>query len=587
MKENKTEVGVNESSGAEKVEKIQESASQSPKKQKSVKTVVETEIDVEKMNAESTNGKAERESRAAKARVKAALEKKEAQAKRAEERAKAKQARAEARRKELERLEAKQRERYEKRLAHERALQKKLEEETEKKRREHAHRKANRSDRRAKAKNRGKEERKGYGGWLAAVISLGAVTLALTTAVTVGAIDMKKTKEGVATGYRSTTYELVGIMENVDNDLDRIRISATPAQQSRILTDLLVQARLAELDLEKMPISAEADRNLTSFINRVAMESERMLSKLRNGEPLSARDEAILTHLYEVTHEARTELDNYLSSMTDGDISDYIKGKTGAFSGMLDNLEKMTLEENRPACTDGKKESAGNEKRDELGSSKAETLCARYFSEYKIKNFQCVGETVSRGVKAYNVQGYDDKGTMLFAEIEAESGALLRFDYHETCMEERFDMERCKDIAEEFLEKLGYDDMEVVRVRKNGTNIDFTFAYEDEDVVYYPDSVKLKVCGSRGVVTGMDASEFLKNHKDRVEPSVKISMATARENLHAGLEVESSKLVVVHTARGERPAYEFLCTYAGERYFVYTDAVTGGEIAIVNLKNIG
>ena len=585
MKENKTEIGENESSGAEKVEEIA-----TPKKQKSTKKIIEKEekIDVKKMNAESTNGKAEKESREAKARVEIALKKKEAQAKRAEERAKARQLRAEKRKQMLADLEKQRKERLEKHLAYERALQAKALKQSEDKHREHAHKKANRSNRRSKSKKSDNQERKGYGGWLAAVISLGAVTLALTTVVTIGAIDMKRTKDGVATGYRSTTYELAGIMENVDNDLDRIRVSASPAQQSRILTDLLVQARLAELDLEKMPISAEADRNLTAFLNRVGMESERMLAKLRNGETLSERDEAILAHLYEVTNEARAELDKYLSCMTDKDISDYVQGKTGAFSGMLDKLEKMTLEENRPACAEGKKPSDSTDgNKQELGSSKAEELCVRYFGDYKITKFQCVGETVSRGVKAYNVQGYDDKGRMLFAEIEAEKGALLRFDYHETCSEERFDMDKCKDIAEAFLEKLGYDDMEVVRVRKNGTDVDFTFAYEEEDVVFYPDSVKLKVCGSRGVVTAMDASEFLRNHKTRVEPNVKISMAEAREKLHAGLDVETSKLVVVHTLRGERPAYEFLCAYAGERYLVYTDAVTGGEIAIVNLKNIG
>ena len=222
-----------------------------------------------------------------------------------------------------------------------------------------------------------------------------------------------------------------------------------------------------------------------------------------------------------------------------------------------------------------------------LDPKKAEELCTRYFSDYKIEEFQCVGETTARGAVAYNVQGYDDKGTMLFAEVDTKSGELIRFDYYEACEGETFDMDNTKRIAEAFLEKLGYEDMEVVRVRENGTDIDFTYVYEQDGVVYYPDTVRIKVCRGRGVVTGLDASKYLKNHKRREEPETKISLAQAQDNLRKGVEVEASRVAVVQTARGERAAYEFLCSYMGERYFIYTDAINGDEISIVNLKNIG
>ena len=100
----------------------------------------------------------------------------------------------------------------------------------------------------------------------------------------------------------------------------------------------------------------------------------------------------------------------------------------------------------------------------------------------------------------------------------------MRFDYYEDCVEEKFDLDRAEDIAEEFLERLGYEDLEVVRVRHNGTTADFSFVYEMEDVVYYPDEILIKVCQSRGVVTGMDATKYLQNHKGRVEMNPKINI---------------------------------------------------------------
>ena len=59
----------------------------------------------------------------------------------------------------------------------------------------------------------------------------------------------------------------------------------------------------------------------------------------------------------------------------------------------------------------------------------------------------------------------------------------------------------------------------------------------------------------------------------------------AYDKLHEKLDVQSARLAVVRTARGERAAYEFLCAYNGETYFVFLDAENGNEIAIVNTKN--
>ena len=394
--------------------------------------------------------------------------------------------------------------------------------------------------------------------------------------------------------HRATMSELTGVMEHVDDDLDRMRISASATQQSRILSDLLVQSRLAAQDLERLPISAEAEKNMTTFVNRTAKACQRMLAKLASGETLSAEDMQTIERLYQTNHSVRTELDKLMANMQDKDLMDYIKEGVGSVADTLKNLENLTLEENRMAFdkakekidekAQGKMSEEGATKR--IEPAKAEQLCMAYFSDYSIQDFQCVGETVSRSYAAYNVQGYDDKGTLLFAELSQKDGTLLRFDYYEDCNQETFDLKNARRIAEEFLDKLGYDDMEVVRLRENGTTTDFTYVYFDDGVAYYPDEVHVKVCRTRGVVTGLDATKFIKNHKDREEPDVKYNLAQAQAKLKKGLEVEASRLSVVGTARGEVAAYEFLCSYGGEMYFVFLDANTGEEISIVNAKNI-
>jgi spore germination protein len=104
--------------------------------------------------------------------------------------------------------------------------------------------------------------------------------------------------------------------------------------------------------------------------------------------------------------------------------------------------------------------------------------------------------------------------------------------------------------------------------------------------VFYPDEVTVKVCEERGLVIGLDASKYLKNHRDRDELNVVLSLGQAQAKLHDKLNVEASRLVVFQHKGKEYTAYEFFCSYKDERYFVYVDANSGEELAIVNAKNI-
>ncbi len=618
-----TELATNVSSGAEKVESIAKEK-QSQGEVKTKKTVMAKQT--------TKTEKAKAENARAKVRVEKALKKQELKKKKKQEREKKRQeklaekkrlqsmsaaerkAEAEKRRAEIRarkekqraekkaRLEKKRAElkaRMEKRQAEQKARAEKRKAEREARIRERAHRKANKHQAQHKKKTQRQEKKRerreqhapGYGGWLAAVIALGAVTLGLAGVVTVGAIEMNNMQNGMMSAYQGATYELTGVMEHVDDDLDRVRLSADSAQQSRILTDILVQARLAEADLEKLPVDAQADMNVTTFVNRLAGEASRMLGKIRAGEQLTAQDYEILQHLYEVNHEVRTQLDEYVSKMCCKDFSQYMKKGKGELADTLGRLEDLTLEENRLDLDGKKAERAGAgmeqmQKTAKIDTKKAEELCRSYFAKYGIKEFQCVGEMSAKGTTAYNVHGYDDKGTQLFAEIDQYTGKLIRFDFYEDCSGERFDKENCARIAEEFLTSLGYQNMTLVRARRNGSTLDLNYVYETDGAVVYPDSVRIKVCQTRGIVSGFDASRYLRHHKERAEVQTSISESEARARLKKGVEVECSRLAIVHTAKGERSAYEFVCEYMDDDYVIYIDAVNGKEIAIINLDKL-
>ncbi|MBE5753213.1 MAG: hypothetical protein E7343_04005 [Clostridiales bacterium] len=431
-----------------------------------------------------------------------------------------------------------------------------------------------------------------YGGWIAAVVALGVTTLTLGAVVTAGAIDMKETKQGITNAYRGNLYELTSLIENVDGDLDRVRVSASPAQQQRILTDLLVQARLAESVIEKLPIDAQNNGNVTSFINRTAFVCEHLLSKLRKGETLDEKDQEVLEKLYETNHRVRGMMEDFIADLQDEDLTEYLKGKgEDKFSQAIQNVENATMEENRnPTFSEPPEVRAGATPKDsqdeKISSAKAEELCRGYFSEYDVQKIRFDGETVSRKFQAYNFVLTDSNDVEIFAQISEMDGSLISFDYYEYCTKQNLDIENAKTVALNFLEKMGMENMTAVKVSQTGATASFTFCYELDGDLFYPDSVNVKVCEEKGVVVGYNASAYLRHHKERTPLKPTVSMTSAKEKLHDKLTLEGSKVALINVKGRERVAYEFICSYNDETYFVYIDGNTGEEISILNAKTI-
>lgn len=629
MEKKENNIAKNTSSGAEKVENIQDRA-QAKVNAGGAYSAATAKKNIAEKEAKKTDKRRkvektmeQKEKANAKKRVDAALAKEERKAKKEElkalRKAKHREKRLQMKEKQRERIalmKEKRAERKAERLARKELLRsetaaqriERIEKEhaeklaLKKQKREQAYNlKLERRDARLKKREQRLKDRQhrretrrtpGFGGWLAAVISLGVVTLALTAVVTLGAIDLTEMNTAMTTGYRGTLYELVGIMENADADLNKMRVSASSAQQSRLLTDLLLQARLAESSLERFPLNAEADANVTSFINRTADYSQTMLNKLHSGQKLTQDDVARIERLYQTNRKVREELNRLATTMSDKDMESFIKAKKGnrVFESFR-ALENATLEENNEErgpfaeVAPQNKEGAEQNKKEEITSSRAEELCLGYFKDYAIERADYAGETTAQDIEAYNFFLHDERGRQLFAQISKKGGELISFDFYEDCSAKNFDLERSKMIAEDYLSSLGYENMTAVWVNESGTQATFNFAYEQNGAVYYPDMVKVKVCETKGKVVGFDGVAFLKNHRTRAELNTRISIGEAQEKLNPSLRVDASRLTVIPVDGKETAAYEFVCDYKGDVYFIYVDAVTGEEARILNVLN--
>lgn len=449
------------------------------------------------------------------------------------------------------------------------------------------HRLKMRAERRADKAERRKTP--GFGGWLAAVISLGVITLALGSMVTYGWLTMNGMQSDMAGVHTQSVYELNSVVDNLDANLSKARVSNSANEQIRILTDIAIESEIAETILERLPVETQLTQNMTSFVNKMGDSAQSMLYSVARGKELTKSQKASLEYMYDVNMEMKRIINELATCCSENDIIAAMKGKEDSlmfksFGDLQNNTIETPKEINDGPFSDSiKKVSAKNlDALEEISATRAEELAKEYFKNYKPTEVRCTGETIAEQLECFNLTITTSDGDMM-AQLSKKGGKVVMFDSFKDCSSKNFSVERCTDIATDFLTALGFDNMKAVWTSENGTTCNLNFVYEDNGVIFYPDMIKVKVCEERGIVTGMEGLAYVLNHTQRTVGKAKLSEAQAREKLSAVLKEQGARLTVIPLEGEEVLAYEFTGTYGDNTYYIYVDAATGEEVQVLTV----
>ncbi len=133
--------------------------------------------------------------------------------------------------------------------------------------------------------------------------------------------------------------------------------------------------------------------------------------------------------------------------------------------------------------------------------------------------------------------------------------------------------------GEEYLEKLGFDDMESSYYSVYDGICTVNYAWEQDDVICYPDLIKVSISLDSGGLVGFDAKPYLLHHRERSLQKPTVSEAQAKEKLSPFLTVIEHELAVIPLDTGkEALCHEFHCKDGdGQEVLAYIDAVTGEQ----------
>ena len=140
-------------------------------------------------------------------------------------------------------------------------------------------------------------------------------------------------------------------------------------------------------------------------------------------------------------------------------------------------------------------------------------------------------------------------------------------------------------IAKTFLEQRGYPSMAETYYLIQDNTLTVNFAYQDGDILCYPDLIKVSVALDNGDIVGFASQGYLMDHTARAYTENITDRAQVESNVGDTLTVLSHRLALIPTeGEYELLCHEFRCeTEDGQHILLYFDAVTGAQKRILLL----
>ena len=489
---------------------------------------------------------------------------------------------------ELKRQKAEKRAELKRAKAEERAYLKRVEAE---------HRQENKVRREERKERRGNSRRsRGLGGWIASVVALGCTALILGSLLALSLftdfMEFNKVNTNSASAQRSF-YDFVGYVDNIETNMSKMFVSADSEGKQKVLGDIVVQSSLADSALASLPIKDESKYLTSKYINQVSDYAKYLNNRLIDGQTLTETDMENFKKLYEVNQNLKNILaelsagisQNYdFSALAKNDTNDVIVSQFNDLeSGAMDYPEMIY---DGPFSDGIQGKSAKAIIGDEITELDAQEIFTQLFAVYGVEKVEVKGMVENSAIPCYNLVAETKENGEVFAQISKVGGKLVTFNAYRDCASENVSEQECIKLAEDFLEKLGVNDMTCVWSYSSGSTQYLNFAYDKGGVIAYPDLIKIKVCRERGVVSGMDADGYYMNHCEREIVDPEFTLGQAYKKVSKELEIRSSAVAIIPTGGGnEKLAYEFIGDFNGETYYVYLDANTLKQADIFKVVN--
>jgi len=407
--------------------------------------------------------------------------------------------------------------------------------------------------------------------------------------------------------YNRAFYDMIGYVNNVETLLIKSLITSTPEKTSATLQEAWRQANFAQAYLGQLPVSQHILANTSKFLSQVGDFAYSLNNSTMGGKNISDEEYKTIENLYGYSAALGKSLNELQGQLASGRIKwgALAQQGPGIFSRtsanltaqQFENIDK-TFQEYPRLIYDGPfsdhlvtaepKGVTG----EVLTAEQAKQKVVEFFGKDKAASVENTGKndtgpinTYSFTVKFKNVP--DDQTAVI--DMTQKGGHPFWMIYNRPVNEKKIDIEKAKSMGKSFLESRGFKDMADTYYLSEDNTATINYAYKQNDVIVYPDLIKLKIALDTGEIVGFEAKGYLSSHRVRDIPKPVITMEEARAKINKKVNIMSAGLAIIPTDyKTELFTYEFKGKFNNQDFLVYINAVTGREenvLMIVNTPN--
>ena len=411
-------------------------------------------------------------------------------------------------------------------------------------------------------------------------------------AIAIACKNNKKYTQASNNEYNRAFYELVDGMVDVENYLAKSLVTNDSDQSAETLMYIWREANLAQVYLSQIPISNEGLSNTQKFLNQVSDYSYSLSRKSIKNENLTQDELNNLKELYNYSTQVNNTLGqisleinngtlNWKELKTDGS-SLFSKEESNMSIDGFNSIEE-NFEEYDGLIYDGaySEHITSKEKKgltgEDIDEEKAKKIVEDFVMKENIKEIKSDGLAENGTIKSYTFNITTKNENNITISISQKGGHIVFMNYNRDVIEEKLNVEEAETKALEFLNSKGFTSMEKTYYIKEGGIITINYAYEQEDVIVYPDLIKVKVALDNGDVLGIETTGYLNNHETRnIDKNSIISVRDAIKLANENLKIENTRLAIIPTEfETEIFCWELKGKVENRDFLLYVNAKTG------------
>lgn len=400
-----------------------------------------------------------------------------------------------------------------------------------------------------------------------------------------------------AAQFQRALFELVAQVEQTELLLAKSLVSGTDAQRVLLLTDVWRQAFGAQANLNQLPLGTISLMRTSQLLTQAGDYAYLLARRAAQGEAISEEQWQTLGELQRQVGIVAQQLHDVIETAAGGRMSwDEMQRLTrrrldDGPNSFRDGFERLELQlvEFPTLIYDGpfsdhiqQREPKGLTGGD-IDAEQARRI-AREFLPHDLsdRDVHDRGE-VEGPIPAFSVRAARRDG-LIDVDVSRQGGHVVWMLDNRAINETRMDVEEAVGRAQEFLKERGMPDMQPTWSSVVAHRAIVPFAFVQDDVIVYPDLVKVTVALDNGEVIGYEALGYLMSHHERDIPRPELTEEEARKRINPLLSVGRGRLALIPLETlDEVLAWEFHAEADGDPYIVYINALTGDEERILKL----